>query len=187
MLYSPPQSRKAELCSGMPEPKYTIKLFEKALHDRSAFFCGVEKIDLWLKKSITDQIKKSWLRVWCATDADGRLVGVYALQAHKVSPSEAPALASRSERHDIPAVYLPVIAVSKDLQGRGIGSALLGHAIAQVVRISEAIGISAIILDVLEDEKVDSRLAFYQKMGFQPLGDDPLRVFISVKDAKASM
>jgi GNAT superfamily N-acetyltransferase len=170
----------------MAEPEYTIKQFDKALHDRSAFSCGVAVIDKWLRSSITDLIKHDRIRVWCATDTDGRLVGVYSLCAHKLARNEAPALARKNERHDIPAVYLPVIAVAKDLQGSGVGSALMGHAIRKAVDLSEDIAIAAIILDVLDDKKFESRMNFYRMIGFQQLGDDPKRVFLSIRDAKAS-
>jgi GNAT superfamily N-acetyltransferase len=170
----------------MDEPQYTIRLFEKALHDRSAFSCGIKPIDTWLRKSVSDQIKNNRLRLWCATDSAGRLVGFYALNSHNVSPENAPALARKNDRHPIPAVYLPVVAVASDLQGAGLGSALMGHAIQKAISISEEIAVAAIILDVFEDEHFERRFSFYSKIGFRKLGDDPKRLFLSIADARAS-
>lgn len=170
----------------MNEP-YLIKLFDKALHDRSAFSCGVEAIDRWLRESVSDQIRENRLRLWCATDRlSGRLIGFYALNTHSLTALEAPVLARRSERLPIPTIYLPVLAIASDLQGAGLGKTLMAHAIQRAGRLSEEIAIKAIILDVLDDEKLQQRLAFYRSLGFQQPGHDPRRLFLSIEDAKAS-
>ena len=44
----------------MTNPKHQVERFDKALHDRKAFSCGVAGMDRWFKESITDQIKANW-------------------------------------------------------------------------------------------------------------------------------
>ncbi|MTH80325.1 GNAT family N-acetyltransferase [Paracoccus aestuariivivens] len=167
---------------------YKISLFNKALHDRSAFSCGLEGIDNWLKNSISDQIKENRLRVYCAVDDNGRVVGFYALNAHSVRPEEAPALAKKGERHEIPAIYLPSIGVDSSCQGNGLGSALMAHAIRKSVEAADQIGAAAIILDVKRDDNLDRRMKFYTDLGFQLLGGSAeLRVFLSMKAARLSV
>ena len=52
-------------------------------------------MDRWFKESITDQIKANRPRVWCALDAEGRLVGYYGLSAHSVEAEASLALSRR--------------------------------------------------------------------------------------------
>ena len=76
----------------MADARYDIRHFDKAPHDRSAFSCGVDQIDTWLKNSISDQIRYNRLVVWCVNDGEGRLCGFYALNTHSVRPDDVPAL-----------------------------------------------------------------------------------------------
>lgn len=179
--------RKAAKCWWMADEQYTILQFDKALHDRSAFTCGIAKIDNWLKNSISKQIKENRLRVWCANDADGELVGFYSLCTHSICPEKAPALAAKREQNEIPTLYLPVIATAKNRHGNGIGSSLMGHAIIESIKVSEKVGVAALVLDVKEDEKFQKRMEFYTSLGFRLIGCDNKRVFLSIKDAKASL
>ena len=170
----------------MADAAFEIRLFDKALHDRRAFSCGVPAMDRWLKESIGDQIATDRLRVWCARDAAGRLVGFYGLSAHEVRPEHAPALARRKERHAIPAIYLPALAVDRTCQGRGLGGALMAHAIETAIEASAIIGAAALVLDVLRDANFARRKAFYLGIGFAEIGDeDDARLFLTMKDARA--
>ena len=172
----------------MSEPSLTIRAFDKALHDRGAFSSGVEPMDRWLREGAAEQIKLNRLRVWCATTEEGTFVGYYALAMHSVLPDAAPALTRRRERHAIPAIYLTALAVSEGHQGQGIGSALLGDAIARSVALSQEIGTAAIILDVLKDGHYERRRSFYLSLGFAEIGNgDPARLYLSIKDAIAEL
>jgi len=172
----------------MPDAKYVIQLFDKALHDRRAFSCGVEAMDRWIRYSVSDQVKSDRLRLWCANDLEGKFVGFYGLTAHFVNPDDAPSLARRKERQPIPAIYLPALAVDKTCQGQGVGAALLADAIIRSLEISDSIGAAALILDVLDDGDFDKRKAFYLKLGFAEIGNgDPRRLFLSMKDARAEL
>lgn len=88
-------SPRAGHCLWMAEGNYRISLFEKALHDRSAFSCGVKPIDNWVKNSVSDETKADRLRLWCGTDSEGSLFGVYALNPHSVEPKDGGLLARK--------------------------------------------------------------------------------------------
>lgn len=167
---------------------HKICLFNKALHNRSAFSCGVQSIDSWLHASISKQIKNDRIKLYCATDESGKLVGFYALNAHCIRPEDAAALAQKGERHEIPVVYLPYIAVDAAHQGQNLGAALMGHAIMKSVEISDKIGAAALVLDVKKDADFEKRLSFYSRFGFQPLNPEtPHKVFLSMKLARLSV
>lgn len=145
-------------------------------------------MDRWLRESVADQIAQNRLRLWCATDGDGALVGWYALAMHAVSPQEAPALARRRERHAIPAICLVALAVDQAQHGKGFGAALLADAIARSVALSDQIGAAAIVLDVLRDAAFSRRRAFYLTAGFAEIGNgDPGRLYLSIRNARAAL
>lgn len=170
-----------------PEVPYKIGLFDKALHDRSAFSCGIPAMDSWLKSSVSEQVKSNRVRVWCATDQKNQLVGFYGINAHSINPECAPNLAGKKERKPIPVVYLSAIGVATNFQGKGVGANLMGHAIGKALEISETIGAAAVVLDVLKDENFERRMAFYVSLGFVLLGGEPEnRVFLSMADIKAA-
>ncbi len=167
--------------------EYTIQLFDKQIHDRKNFSSGIVAMDRWFQNSISEQIKNNRLRVWCATNSGGELVGYYAINSHSVAPSQAPDIARKSERHAIPCAYLMALAVNKPFQGKGIGNALLANCIERVVNISEELGIAAILLDVEQDDKFEARAKFYETLGFQFFAGSDKRMFLTINDAKASV
>lgn len=156
----------------MANPTLTIRLFDKALHDRGAFSCGVAAMDRWLRASVSKQIELNRLRLWSATDADEKFVGFYALAAHSITVETAPSLSARGERHPIPAINLIALAIEHSSQNRGIGGALIGDALARAMGISQQIGAAAVILDVLQDAHHAKRTAFYAGLGFRDLAPD---------------
>ena len=181
----------------MTEPTYKISQFDKALHDRSAFSCGVVPIDNWVKKSITDETKTDRVRLWCATDASGTLVGVYALNPHSVAledagqlttKQESRALASGRSSKPIPVLYLTCLAIDQKFQKKSLGQALMGHAIEKAVKLSEEIAISAVVLDVYNDDNFDRRLGFYQRQGFCSFDDaNPARMYLPMTVARKTI
>jgi GNAT superfamily N-acetyltransferase len=168
----------------------SIARFEKALHDRSAFSCGFTPIDNFLKSSLSDQIKGGLVTAWVATSEDDPAVlGFYTLSAMAVRAIDGPTKWQRSGVPDIPVIYIRAVAVRKDIQGKGLGTALLLDAMKRSLVITEQLGAAAITLDVLEDQHFEQRWKFYIDLGFRPLGDpdNPRRVFIPMADVRATL
>jgi len=167
----------------------TIAQFDKALHNRSAFSCGFAPIDKFLKEALSDHIKAGYLAAYMATDEGSQdVVGFYTLSAFAVDP-EVMAQSKRAPRAPtIPAIYIKAVGVHKERQSQGLGTALMIHALRNAVELSKTIGAAAVVLDVLDDANVEKRKAFYQNLGFRPMGDpeNPSRVFLSMNDIKAS-
>ncbi len=167
--------------------KPDISLFDKAKHDRTGFSCGVDSIDRWFKNSISKNIKNDRVRVWCAVNNDGVLVGFYALSAYSLLPEHAGNIAISGEIHEIPMIYLSLLAVDKTQQGQGFGNDLLMHAIEKCIKVSGDIGVAEILLDVEKDDYFDKRVKFYNRYGFEILEEGRYRMALSVKDAKANI
>lgn len=171
-------------------PALTIAKFEKALHDRSAFSCGFAPIDNFLKSSLSDQIKAGMVAAWIATaENDTAVLGFYTLGALAVRSEFGPKAWQRARVPDVPVIYIRAIAVRQDMQGNGLGTALVIDAMKRCIGIADQMGAAAIVLDVLEHEHFDRRWRFYEDLGFRPLGDpdNPKRVYIPMTDARATL
>jgi len=172
------------------KPALIIAKFDKALHDRSAFSCGFGPIDNFLKSSLSDQSKNGMVTAWIATtEGHPAVLGFYTLGALAVRAHLGPSKWQRAGVPDIPVIYIRAVAVRKDMQGKGLGAALVVDAMTRCLRIADQMGAAAIVLDVLEDAHFDRRQDFYARLGFQPLGDpdNPHRVFISMADVRATL
>lgn len=167
-----------------------IEKFEKALHDRSAFSCGDMTIDNFFKKTLSRAIKSGMVTTWVATKGgDPAVLGFYTLAAFCIAAKHGPKQWQHTTVPEIPCIYIPSIGVRKDTQSQGLGKVLIFDAIRRCIGISEQIGVSAIVLDVLDDNQFDRRWKFYSDIGFQRLNDPrhEHRVFMSIADAKGNI
>lgn len=165
-----------------------ISAYDEALHDRSAFSCGIQAIDNWLKSGLSEQLNLNRIKLHCAIDENKKLVGFYALNAHSFRQEDAGFLSRKRERKEVPVIYLPAIAVDTEYQSKKLGAALMAHAIKKSVDISNQIGAAALVLDIKEDADLDRRKRFYTRLGFEPLGGPkPLRFFLPMNVARLSV
>jgi len=150
------------------------KLSEK--HNRTTFSCGNEELDEYLKKYASQDVKKNVAVVIVAADETQKVAGFYSLCATSVAREEVPPEAGkRLPKYDkVPGILLGRLAVSSDLQGKGIGKRLLIHAFARCASI-EDIGWAFIVTDA----KDESACSFYRSFGFFPLLDDLKRLYIT--------
>jgi len=171
-------------------PALTIAQFDKALHDRSAFSCGFAPIENFLKSSLSEQIKTGMVAAWIATaNGDPAVLGFYTLGAMAVRADLGPDKWQRAGVPDIPVIYIRAVVVREDMQGKGLGTALVVDAMRRCLGIANQMGAAAIVLDVLKDHQFDRRFHFYQDLGFKPLNDpqNPTRVFIPMADVRATL
>jgi GNAT superfamily N-acetyltransferase len=157
-----------------PEPLH-------AGHECSGFDCGKPALNEWLKSHALANQSKGFTRVIVACE-DMRVVGFYGLAPTAVPP---PLLsrAIKTGRHPdpIPAILLGQFAVDKVYAGRGLGSALLHHALTRAVAGAEAIGGRALVVRAVDGEAE----RFWQSNGFIAAKDDPSLLFRSVADVAA--
>jgi len=167
-----------------------IEPFDPSKHDRTAFSCGVSRLDNFLKASARKQQRDDFTRIWVAVRPQGNsVIGYYAINSHSLLAEGAPEqLTKNAPRHgQIPAAYLSMICVNKAEQGGGIGSALLIDALQRIAKASQQLGIAAIILDILDDDgpqAAERRRKFYESMQFQSFPSQPLRMFLPIAIAK---
>ena len=168
---------------GESAPRGIIEPFDSVKHDRVAFSCGVEQVDNFFKKTANKLVKADNLRVYVMMGAEGQVIGFYAINAHKVDYTELPAKYARDRpRHgSIPAIYISMIGVDVRFAGNGYGGDLLADCLKRIARIGDELGVSVIMLDVLDDgnpELVDKRKRLYAGYGFTPLPPNDMRMFL---------
>lgn len=167
-----------------------IEPFDPAQHDRTAFSCGVEQVDNFLKRTANKLSKADNVRVFVLVSGNGDLIGFHALNAHSVNYSELPLKYARTRPGHglIPAAYISMIGVDKRFKGKGYGGDLLIDCLTRIARAADALGIAVIMLDVLDcgdPVLVEKRLALFISYGFAALPSNPLRLFLPVATVRS--
>jgi N-acetylglutamate synthase-like GNAT family acetyltransferase len=75
------------------------------------------------------------------------------------------------------------LAVHKDEQGTGLGSALLKDALSRMERAADILGIRAILVHAIDQQA----RAFYEKFEFEPCPDDELHMMLLMKDLRKEL
>ena len=160
-----------------------IEPLDPARHDRSAFSCGIDQVDNFLRRTANKLTKAGNVRTFVMVSPDAELIGFYATNAHAIDYAELPAQFARNRpaHGSIPAAYISMIGVDSRFQGRGYGGDLLVDCLTRLAGATQALGIAVVMLDVLDcgdPEKVAKRLALYASYGFEPLPSNRLRLFL---------
>lgn len=153
--------------------------FDRSLESREAFFCGKESLDVYLKKFITQDIRRNLVAAFALVNDQNEILGYYTLSNSSIPKESVP-----SDFHKQAGVYgtIPVtllgrLAVDQRLMGKGFGKILLVNAIKRAYEVSQnVIGSSAIIVDPLDEEAV----SFYSKFGFESLESGKMFLPMSV-------
>ena len=95
--------------------------------DLGAFDSGVAALDEWLKRRAAHNQETGASRTYVIR-RKGQVVGYYALANGAVTQAEATGRTRRNMPDPIPVMVLGRLAVDKQLQGKGIGRALLRDA-----------------------------------------------------------
>lgn len=152
-----------------------IELLHKR-HDRGRFDCGEPSLNEWLQRMALQQQAKNYTRSRVIVDSDEpvRILGYYALLPAQIDTVQFPPARKLPKR--LPCLLLGRLAVDRDAQGRRIGELLLVDAIERTCRSIGEIGGAGLYADALNDRAKE----FYVRYGFQPMEDDPRRLFLAV-------
>ncbi len=162
--------------------QYMISSLEKK-HDRSAFACGIDALDRYLKIQANQDIKKNVSVTYVLTPHNSeQIFGYYTLSSIGIFADElSEKIIKKLPRYPVlPGVLLGRLAVDKKFQGKKIGLCLLMDALKRSLTISNQIGIVAVIVDA-KDEKA---AAFYKHYGFIALPDNIHRLFLPLSTIK---
>lgn len=146
-------------------------------HDRAAFYCGVESLNIYLLRyARQDHVAGGAKTFVAAVEEDpSHILGYYSISPGEVRFQSAPNLMTRGlGQYNVPVYRLGRLAVDKSMQGHGIGSALLGLAAERALRVREEVGGVALAIDAIDA----AAAAWYELHGALPLSDDPLKLLL---------
>lgn len=151
-----------------------------AHHDRSAFSCGNELLDRYLREQAGQDTRRGTTRVFIATLADQpqNILGFYTLSAASIVATELPpTLARKLPRHPVPAALIGRLAVDRSVSGRGLGGILIADAIQRTMLAAQSVAMAVVVVDPIDE----TARGFYAAFGFQSLQGTERRMFLSLR------
>jgi len=151
-------------------------------HDLTAFDCGNQDLNLWLKqRALLSEGRSARTTVLCE---GRRAIGYYCLATGAIERESLSSAKLRRNLPDpIPIVVLGRLAVHRNHQGRGLGSALLKDAILKTITASKIAGVRALLVHAIDDEAAK----FYGRYGFVASPLSPRSLLLPIETAKAAL
>jgi GNAT superfamily N-acetyltransferase len=147
-------------------------------HDCSAFDCGIDVLNTYLKKYALQHHQGQGARTYVATHQN-TVVGYFTLAYGSVSTELAPQRVSQGlGPYPIPVMVLARLAVDIKFKGKGLGRALLKHSLLKTLNAAEFAGLRAVTVHAKDP---DAR-SFYEHFGFMPSPSDEFHMFLLCKD-----
>lgn len=156
--------------------RWTIEPFNRPIHDRAGFDCGMPELNDWLAAKASQFEKKDLARIYVLVETgQTKIKGYYALSNHTVAWEVLPTDQSKGlPQIDLPVVLIGKLAVDCTVQGQRLGEFLLLDALRRAEYLASKIGIRAVEVDAIDD----SARQFYERYGFLSLKDDPRHLFL---------
>lgn len=157
----------------MSRAPFRLALLE-AGHDRTAFNCGCEPLDRYLREHATQDMRRRIAACFVALTGEQRIAGYYTLASASLPLTDLPASISKKlpRYPTVPTTRMGRLAVDLAFKGQGLGGALLADALERVKR--SEIASYALMVDARDEHAV----AFYQHHGFLGLPDSPRTLFL---------
>jgi GNAT superfamily N-acetyltransferase len=149
-------------------------------HDRSAFCCGTEALDRYLREQASQDVKRLVASCFLAVETATQVIaGYYTLAASSVPAGDLPPeVLKRLPRYPaLPVALVGRLAVDQRFHRKGLGGALLADAALRVLK-----GDTKAFALVVE-AKDDNAVAFYQHHGFQRFASKPQALFLPITTA----
>lgn len=162
----------------MAEPAYSPLVPLDGGHDRTVFDCGTPALNLYLRNYALQNQKRGIVRNYVTTLAGNKvIVAYYSLVYASISQKLLPAKQVKGlGKYDVPVMLLARLAVDQRVKGKGLGKALLKDAILRTMQAAEIAGLKLLLVHAKDDAAAE----FYRKHGFEPVFDDPLKLFLPV-------
>lgn len=154
-------------------------------HDRTAFACGSEPLDRYLRQYARQDRDRHMAQVYvCCAAETNQVVGYYTLSAYAVLRTDLPeATTKRLGRHErIPALLLGRLAVDQSQRGQGLGGRLLIDALRRAQDVATVAGAAVVVVHAK-----DGAAGFYEHHGFQPFVDEPEHLFLPMATVAAML
>jgi GNAT superfamily N-acetyltransferase len=131
-------------------------------HKTKVFRCAETELNRWLQNRALRNQHSGASRCFVVVNQKQEVVGYYALATGSVLRESAPGVIRRNMPDPIPVVVLGRLAVDERRAGNGIGSGLLKDAILRTARLTQDVGIRALLCHTMSEQSRQ----FYLKQGF---------------------
>jgi hypothetical protein len=162
---------------------YSAPVILSDQHDVSAFDCGKESLDEFLKLHALSRQKARLSRTYVVTDGSLKVVAYYTLAHISVARDEAPKKIGRGMPDSIPALLLARLAIDTEHQGKRLGISLLTDSIRRTWVVMEASAAPVRLFVV--DAKDDQARSFYERQEMLSSPVNPMRLFLSYKEIQS--
>lgn len=143
-------------------------------HDRRIFSCGVEALDLYLRRFARQHAQANISRTYVAVNGT-TVRGFYSLSMSGIRRDNLPEKYwTRFPNFPLPIARLARLAVDLSHQRQGLGELLLSDALQRCLQISVSIG----MLGVIVDAKDEPARAWYERYEFERLPDAPQSLWL---------
>ena len=142
-------------------------------HDRAGFDCGSEPLNRFLQQVARQHSEKGLSRTFVMVNETAGIpkpvLGYFSLSATEADTEHLPPAIARKLPRKIPAARMGRLAVSKAMQGQGLGSILLIEALRRTAHAADELGICGLFVDAKDDRAA----GFYRRFGFESLPEQP--------------
>jgi predicted GNAT family N-acyltransferase len=151
-------------------------------HNRKAFECEEQQLTDYIKKQVSQDIKKKLAVCFVAIDSDNNVIGYYTLSSESLGREQIPDKYLRKvpQNYNAPVILLGRLARNITAKGTGLGEHLLLDALFRAFTLSEeSIGAMAVVVDPMNQFAIK----FYKKYGFEQLPDSE-KMFLPMSTIK---
>lgn len=152
-----------------------------AAHDLSAFCCGNDVLDDWLRQyALENEGRASRTFVVCS---GATVIGYYCLASGAEKRANMPRKIRQGIPDPTPLTVIGRLAVDRKYQGQGIGAGLLKDALLRAAGASQIVGSRAVLVHAIDDAAV----AFYLKFGFIEFPNGSRTMFLPIETIVAAV
>ena len=155
-----------------------IQLLEKT-HNRRNFICEENSLTAYIRKQVSQDIRKRLAACFVAVDDEQNVIGYYTLTSESLGRAVIPDKYLKQVPHNYNAPVILLGRLARDIRakGTGLGEHLLLDALFRSYKLSnESIGAMAVVVDPINNKAVE----FYKKYGFEQLPDSE-KMFLPMK------
>jgi GNAT superfamily N-acetyltransferase len=153
-------------------------------HDRASFDCGVPALNEYLQRYARQQHGGGGAKTFVAVapGAPAAILGYYTISPGAIAFARTPArLTRRLGRYEVPVFRLGRLAVSRVVQGRGLGGDLLLAAGERGLAVAQLVGGVALAIDAKDEQAA----RWYERFGALRLLDEPLMLVLPLDTIRA--
>jgi GNAT superfamily N-acetyltransferase len=148
--------------------------------DREGFSCGSDELDFYLKRHLSQDIRRNAAACFILHEAgELEVLGYCTLSAFSVRLEGLPETERKTlpRYPQVPLTLLGRLAISRGFQGKGLGQLLLLDALNRARQNRAVIASWAVVVNAITEEA----RSFYLRYGFEMLLENDFRLFLPMK------